>query len=206
MHVHPPPQEKPAAGGDGEGDRPAELTGFLNELARGNSQAGETLMPYVYDELRVIAESYMRRQHADHTLQPTALVNEAYLKLFRPEAVGWNDRKHFFSLAAKAMRQLLVDHARRASRAKRGSGQRPQTLDEAFAQSSEFPVDLLDLNLALEELSRRDERQGRVVELRYFGGLDMEEVAKVMDVSKRTVEREWRAARAWLGHRLELGS
>lgn len=201
-----PPEEKPAPSPDGEEDRPAKLTVFLNELARGNSQAGETLMPYVYDELRVIAESYMRRQQAGHTLQPTALVNEAYLKLFKPEAVGWNDRKHFFSLAAKAMRQLLVDHARRAGAAKRDGGLRPQTLDEAFAQSSEFPVDLLDMNMALEELSQRDERQGRVVELRYFGGLEMEEVATVLDVSKRTVEREWRAARAWLGHRLELGS
>ena len=187
-------------------DRPAELTEFLNELARGNSEAGETLMPYVYDELRVIAESYMRRQQSGHTLQPTELVNEAFLRLFQPEALGWNDRKHFFSLAARAMRQLLVDHARRAGADKRDGGARELTLVEAFAQASEIPVDVLDLNLALEELSSKDERQGQVVELRYFGGLDMEDVAAVMDVSKRTVEREWRAARAWLGHRLEQGS
>lgn len=160
-------------------------------------------MPHIHAELLAIAESQMRRQRAEHTLQPTELVNEAFLRLFPSERVDWNDRQHFFALAARVMRQLLVDHARRRQRLKRGGGQRPLRLDQAFTRSSEFPVDLIDLDLALQELSGLNELQGSVVELRYFGGLQVAEVASVLDISKRTVERNWRAARAWLGNRLQ---
>ncbi|NOT30832.1 MAG: sigma-70 family RNA polymerase sigma factor [Planctomycetes bacterium] len=180
-----------------------ELTRFLNDLARGKAAAAETLMPFVYAELRGIAESHLRGQAPRHTLQPTALVHEAFLKLFDPDRVGWNDRKHFFALAAKAMRQVLVDHARRARRLKRGDGRLCVALDEHVAGPAGTATDLVDLNLALDELGALDERQGRIVELRYFGGLEVQEVAEVLAVSTSTVEREWRTARAWLGVRLE---
>lgn len=180
-----------------------ELTRFLNDLVRGKADAAETLMPFVYAELRGIAESHLRGQAPRHTLQPTALVHEAFLKLFDPDGVGWNDRTHFFALAAKAMRQVLVDHARRRQRLKRGGGGLSLTLDEHVAGQAGPGLDLLDLNAALEELSTLHERQGRIVELRYFGGLEVQEVAEVLAVSASTVEREWRTARAWLGVRLE---
>lgn len=182
---------------------PDDLTVFLNALGRGDHQAAETLMPHIHAQLLALAEGQMRHQRAEHTLQPTELVNEAFLRLFPTERVDWTDRRHFFALAARVMRQLLVDHARRRQRLKRGGGQRPLALDEAFTQGSEFSVDLLDLDLALQELTGLNPLQGNVVELRYFGGLEMAEVASTLDVSKRTVERNWRAARAWLGHRLQ---
>jgi len=188
------PTERPA---------PAELTRFLNALGRGELAAGNTLMPHVYEELRAIAEAHMRRQPRAGTLQPTVLVHEAFLKLFQSEGGAWQDRKHFFALAAKAMRQIVVDDARRRRSLKRDGGHELVTLGESLAGERGF--DLLDVHLALEELCLLDERQARVVELRYFGGLEMEEVALVMDTSKSTVEREWRAARAWLGLRLQDG-
>lgn len=181
---------------------PHELTRFLNELTTGRTDRALTLMPYVYDQLRIIAHSHMRRPRGDTTLQPTELVHEAYLKLFDPEHVSWNDRKHFFALASKAMRQLMVDHARSRNRQKRGGGREELTLDEAFVAGGEMPFDLIDLDDALEALFALDERQGRIVELRYFGGLEVDQVAEVLSVSSSTVERDWRAARAWLGVRL----
>ena len=188
------------------GSAPDNLTGFLNELGRGKAGAAETLMPHIHAELLSMAEHQMQRERQGHTLQPAELVNEAFLRLFRPERVSWNDRKHFFALASKAMRRLLVDHARRRTRLKRGGGERVKTLDQAFSEGSEIPVDVLDLHQALEQLSDLDPLQADVVELRYFGGLEVAEVASVLEVSTRTVERQWRAARAWLGNRLKESS
>jgi RNA polymerase sigma factor (TIGR02999 family) len=185
------------------GNERRDLTSFLNGVARGDAESAKTLMPLVHDELRAIAASYLREKQFRHTLQPTALVHEAFLKLFDPQRVAWNDRKHFFALAAKTMRQILVDHARKQGRLKRGAERLRVTLDEQAVGADEPDVELLDLNDALLDLARHDERQGRIVELRFFGGLDVQEVADLLTLSKSTVEREWRAARAWLGIRLE---
>lgn len=181
----------------------ADLTSFLNGLARGQPDAAGTLLPRVLAELHAIADGYLRRQPQGHTLQPTALVHEAFLRLFDPDRVGFNDRKHFFALAATSMRHVLVDHARAAQREKRGGDRLRVTLDERLADPATPPPELLDFDEVLQELSALDERQGRIVELRFFGGLDVQEIAEVMTLSKSTVEREWRAARAWLGVRLE---
>lgn len=201
--MHPPDDGLQGDADQRDRASPEELTRFLNDLGRGDLSAAETLMPHVHEELRAIAESQLRRERSGHTLSPTEVVNEAFLRLFKPERVSWNDRRHFYALAAKAMRQLLVDHARRRKRLKRGGGKEALTLDQAFTAGSEIPVDLLDLNQALEDLSDVNPAQANVVELRYFGGLDVAEVASVLEVSKRSVERQWRAARAWLGSRLE---
>lgn len=188
---------------ENDGTDRAQLTRCLNELAQGRGEAAEELMPYVQSQLRVLAQKALSGQSAGHTLQPTALVNEAFLRLFEPRSSGWNDRKHFFALAARVMRQILVDHARAQGRMKRGGGQLRVTLDERQAESSLPSMELLDLDQALAELSTLDERQGRIVELRFFGGLEVREVADLLALSLSTVEREWRVARAWLGLRLE---
>jgi RNA polymerase sigma factor (TIGR02999 family) len=180
-----------------------DLTSCLRALSGGEAAASTTLIPHVYRELHAIAMGCLRGQRPNHTLQPTALVNEAYLKLFNQDRVDLKDRVHFFAVAAKAMRQLLVDHARARRRKKRGGGDhREVTLDEAIAGAAGIDVDLLDMDRALDELRALDARQCQVVELRYFAGLEVEEVAAVLEVSKTTVEREWRAARAWLGQRI----
>lgn len=184
---------------------------LLRDLARGAglpggaARAGEpggALVPELVRELKAIARGHLARQRPGHTLQPSALVNEAYLKLAR--GGDWSDRGHFFALAARAMRQILVDHARK--RRERGSGGCPSgasiTLHEPAAATRGGGVDALDLHAALEELAARDERQARIVELKYFAELEVGEVAETLGVSKATVEREWRTARAWLGHRL----
>lgn len=180
----------------------SDLTRFLNALGRGERQPTASQMQPVYAELRAIAEQHLARERARHTLQPTALVNEAFLRLFDPDGVAWHDRNHFFAVAAKAMRRVLVDHARRRQRLKRGGGRLALTLNEAVDGRAAPQLDLLDLHLALEELSAEDEEKARIVELRYFGGLEMQEVADVLGVSKSTAERGWRSARAWLGVRL----
>ncbi len=181
------------------------MTLWLERLARGDEAAGMTLAPVVADELRAIAAGLLGRERANHTLQPTALVNEAWMRLFQGgEAAEPEGRKHFFALAAKVMRQVLVDHARRRMRDKRGAGQAPLPLDEALAAVQVGGADMLDLDAALEELARLDERQARVVELRFFGGLEVDEVSAVLGVSVSTVERAWRVARAWLAQRLGL--
>lgn len=181
----------------------AEMTRFLNGFARGQVDAAEALVPHVMRELHAIADAYLRRQQVGHTLQPTALVHEAFLRLFDPAQASFNDRKHFFALAARSMRQVLVDHARAGQREKRGGDCLRVTLDERLADANTPPPELLDFDQVLRELGERDERQGRIVELRFFGGLDVQEIADVMALSRSTVEREWRAARAWLGVRLE---
>lgn len=179
------------------------MTLLLGRLARGDEDAGQTLLPVVADELRSIAAGLLRRERPDHTLQPTALVNEAWIRLFHHEGDAEpRDRKHFFALAAKVMRQVLVDHARRRKRDKRGGGEPQQPLDEALTAVEVEGVDVLDLDAALVELATLDGRQARVVEMRFFGGLESQEVAEVLGVSLSTVERDWRAARAWLYQRL----
>jgi RNA polymerase sigma factor (TIGR02999 family) len=181
-----------------------ELTSFLAALAGGEGGGDVTRLEHVLKELRVIAASQMRRQGPGHTLQPTALVNAAYLKLFRCAPGAWKDRGHFYTVAAKAMRQVLVDHARARMRAKRGGGRRAGTLIDAPG-GQQADAELLDVDEALSALAAFDEAKARVVELRYFGGFEVAEVAEMMGTSKSTVEREWRAARAWLAMRLRSG-
>ena len=179
------------------------LTRYLDALGRGEAVTGPQTQ--LYTELRSIAESHLRRARGGVTLQPTMLVNEAYLKLFKSTRASWTDRAHFFAVAAKAMRQILVDHARAHASLKRASVRERITLAEPVAPETSDPVDLADLDQALTELAVADERAARVVELRFFGGLEMEEVAAALEISLSTAEREWRAARAWLGHRLGSG-
>ncbi len=165
--------------------------------------AAEQLLPHVYDELHLLAERYLFCERPDHTLQPTALIHEVYLRLSDQKDVPWKDRDHFIAIAARAMRQVLVNHAIRHKAKKRGGGWREAALDEALAIFEERSVDLLALNEALQKLAQFDARQSRIVELRFFGGLGVEGVAQVLKIGERTVEREWSMARAWL--RRELG-
>ncbi len=178
----------------------AELTRYLNELGRGDAGAPTQLIDVVYAELRAIAVAYLRSERPAHGLQATVLVHEAFVKLFDHRQVEWTGRKHFYAAAAKAMRRLLVDEARRRQR--RVPTEQTPTLDRAIADASGIEVDLIDLDVALDELARLDARQSRVVEFKYFGGLEVDEVARVLEVSTTTVEREWRSAKAWLARRL----
>ena len=175
----------------------AELTVLLSRWADGDSTARDELFGVVHDELRKLAASYMRRERKDHTLQPTALVNEAFLRLTRGEPVSFTDRSHFFRFAARSMRHILIDHGRGVGTAKRGSGQKNQLFEETVAIPG-IDVEALALDEALTRLGTFDERLLQVVELRYFVGLGGEEVAEVLGVSTRTVKRDWRSARAWL--------
>ncbi len=183
-------------------------TKLLEQVAAGDSpSASGKLMAQVYEELRGLAGSYLRRQSASHTLQPTALVHEAFLKLVDQTSVQWNGRAHFFAVAAKAMRQVLVDHARAKNADKRGGGWGRVTIDQAVmpgapGSAGGTEVDILALNELLDKLAELDPRQAQVVELRFFGGLTVEEVSLVLGVGKTTVEEEWRMARAWLSKRL----
>jgi RNA polymerase sigma factor (TIGR02999 family) len=172
----------------------------------GDRAAGERLLPEVYAELRRCAARAMRRESAEHTLQATALVHEAYLRLVDQRRVQWQNRAHFFGIAAQVMRRILVDHARARHAAKRGGGATQLTLGDgdAAAPAADGALDLLALHDALERLAGLDPEQARLVELRYFGGLSIEETAEALDVSPATVKREWALARAWL--RRELGA
>lgn len=181
-----------------------EITRILKSWSGGNREAVDDLIPLVYDELHKVAAHYLRRQRSDHTLQPTALVNEAYLKLIDISNVNWHDRAHFFAVASQTMRHILVDHARAQSREKRGGGKGQMlSLDEAVSFSKDKDVDLLSLDEALRELATIDEQQCKIVELRFFGGLTVEETAVVMKISPATVKREWRIAKAWLFKKME---
>jgi RNA polymerase sigma factor (TIGR02999 family) len=186
-----------------ESPRPGEVTRLLLEWKGGDAAALERLLPLVYAELRRIAARHLRHERPGHTLQPTALVHEAYLRLVSAPELEWRDRAHFFGVAARLMRQILVDHARARQRAKRGGEVRKVSLDEAPEARVTADVDLLALDEALERLAELDPQQSRVVELRYFGGLTIEETAEVVGVSPATVKREWTLAKAWL--RRELG-
>lgn len=176
----------------------SQVTQLLHELSRGDGQARDKLIPLVYDELRRRAAAYLRLERSDHTLQATALVHEAYLRLVAQKDVPWESRGHFFAVAAEMMRRILVDHARARLTEKRGGGLARVPLTEAVAMSSEQPAALLALDESLARLAALDPRQGRIVELRIFAGLPVEQVAQALDVSPATVKREWALAKAWL--------
>ena len=175
-----------------------EITQLLLAWGSGDKAALDALMPIVYDELRRLAKRYMRRQNPDHTLQTTALVNEAYLRLIDSSRVRWQDRTHFFAISAQLMRRILVDSARAKNSLKRGGEQIQITLDERIEAPFEKETNLVALDEALQKLAKLSERQSQIVELRYFGGLSEEEIAETMKISTRTVRRDWSLARAWL--------
>ncbi len=178
---------------------PQEVTQLLIAWGNGDEGAAESLMPLVHRELRRLAHQYMRRERAGHTLQTSALVNEAYLRLVDvKDGVQWRDRAHFFGLAAHVMRRVLVDYARQQHSAKRGGGARPLPLDEALVVSDERAADVVALDEALKELARVDPRKSQLVELRFFGGLTIEEAAAVLNVSPGTAMRDWTLTKAWL--------
>ena len=180
-----------------------DITSLLKRLQGGDEEAEQQFVTAVHAELHMLAARYMRRERPGHTLQTTALVNEAYLKLVNLKAADWQDRAHFFAVAAQVMRRILVDHARKRIAGKRGGGFELLALDEALVFSPERSQELVRLDEALQRLEEKDKRASRVVELRFFGGLSVEESAKVLGTSPRTVEREWTFARAWLREELE---
>ena len=176
-----------------------EVTQMLQAWSDGNQDILDELMPVVYEELRRQASRYLRRERLNHTLQTTALIHEAYLKLINQKNVKWQNRSHFFAIAAQAMRRILVDYARERKREKRGGNAENLPIEEAeFVVSEEKSVDLVALDEALTRLAGFDERQARIVELRYFSGLDIDETAEVLGVSNATVRRDWNMAKAWL--------
>lgn len=181
---------------------PGEITQLLIQVAQGDHEAESRLIPLVYDELRRLARRYMRNERPDHTLQATALVHEAYLRLTRQNDADWQSRAHFFGVAANVMRRILVDHARAKQANKRGGKDQKVSFDEAIIVQSELPQQFLALDEALERLTKRDPRQSRIVELTYFGGLTEKEAAEVLGISVRTVKRDWTIARAWLYQQL----
>jgi RNA polymerase sigma factor (TIGR02999 family) len=181
-----------------------EITQLLADWGEGNEAALRKLLPLVYDELHRLANAYMRRERQDHTLQTTALVHEAYLRLVGQQNVQWQTRAHFFAVAARVMRNILVDYARGRGRAKRGDGLPPLPLGDVAVMSDERADELVAVNTALDSLTAIDPRKSRVFELRYFGGMSVDEAAEALKVSPATVTRDWRMARAWL--RRELGN
>jgi len=174
------------------------ISHLLNEWNAGDERALDTLTPLVYEELRLQAARYLRRERPGHTLQTTALIHEAYLRLIDAKDVNWQSRAHFFAVAANLMRRILVDHARRRDAEKRGGSHLRVQLDEALAVANETDVDLLAIDEALDRLAAIDPQQARVVELRFFSGLSVDETAAALGVSPKTVKRDWSVARAWL--------
>jgi RNA polymerase sigma factor (TIGR02999 family) len=177
---------------------PQHLTQLLVAWSDGNRAALDELLPLVYDELRQIARRYMRRERTDHTLQTTALVNEAYLRLIDQRQVHWQNRAHFFAIAAQMMRRIIVDHARSYHRQKRGGGAIKVPLEEAAVVTDEKAAEMIALDDALKALAEFDPRRAQVIELKYFGGLSNEEIGVVLQVHPNTVMRDWNMARAWL--------
>ena len=177
---------------------PHEITQLLAEWSEGNQAALDQLYPLVYNELRRLAHGYLRRERKGHTLQTTALINEAYLRLVDQKHVHWANRSHFFGISAQIMRRILIDHARRYDYAKRGGGAQRISLDEAAIVAKQRGRTLLLLDEALKSLAKIDPRRSQVVELRYFGGLNNDEIAGVLKISENTVTRDWNMARAWL--------
>ena len=181
------------------------LTELLDDWQQGDRTALEKLTPLIYDELRRIAHRYVQRERNGHTLQTTALVNEAYLRLAGQQKIEWQNRAHFFAVSAQVMRHILIDHARRRRFAKHGGDAQQVSLEEASLMTEQRAAELVALDEALDELAKLDSRKSRVVELRYFGGLSLEETAEVLEVSVMTVRRDWRAAKAWLFRRMKEG-
>ena len=180
-----------------------EVTRLLKAMHDGDSAAAEHLLPLVYAELHRIASAYMRRERQDHTLQTTALIHEAYLRLVDQNAAAWQNRAQFFGVASQIMRRILVDRARARKTAKRSGQWARVTLDESLAEHQPRDVDVLDLDTALSDLAIFDARKSQVAELRFFGGLTLEETGHLLGLSVATVEREWKVARAWLYARLK---
>ena len=187
-----------------DGSHPESVTELLIDWSHGSRTALDKLIPLVYDELRRIAKRSQRRERPDHTFQATALVHEAYLKLIDQRQVHWQDRAHFFAVAAQVIRRILVDQARRRHAAKRGGGSAVPLTEVALAPEAP-EVDLVALDDVLQRLAVRDPRQSQIVELRFFGGLTIEETAEVLQISPATIKNEWRLARAWLYSELQLG-
>jgi RNA polymerase sigma-70 factor (ECF subfamily) len=179
-----------------------EITQLLAEWSDGNQSALDELYPLVYDELHRLARRYMSRERQGHTLQTTALINEAYVRLVDQRNVHWANRSHFFAISAQIMRRILIDHARRHAYAKRGGGAQQVSLEEAATVARSAGSELIRLDEALKSLAEMDPRRSRVVELRYFGGLNNEEIAGVLNISENTVTRDWNMARAWLYQQL----
>ncbi len=182
-----------------------EYSTVIRALRAGHARAADRLVPHLYDELHKVAAAYLRRERRDHTLQPTALVNEVYLRLVEQEGMEWEDRAHFLGWAAKFMRQVLVDHAQKRRAQKRGGEAQRVPLENLLVGFEKRALDLVALEEALERLTAIDERKSRIVELRFFGGLTIPETAEVLEVSHATVEREWRFARAWLHEQIAGG-
>lgn len=182
-----------------------EVTRFLQELSSGRADAAERLLPLVYDELRALADRYLQRQPPDHTLQPTALVHEAYIRLVGDAHSDWSGRVHFFRVAAKAMRRILIDHARKRCSAKRGGDRRKLPLDDVLAIADYRDEYVMALDEALTELAGIDEQLVQLVELRFFGRLSIEETSQVLGVSPTTVKRLWQIARGWLHQEISKG-
>lgn len=180
-----------------------DVTQMLNAISAGDEAAPERLLNLVYDELRRLAHGYMKNERSDHTLQATALVHEAYIQLVDWKNVSWQNRAHFFAAAAQMMRKILVDHARERNALKRGGGLRTIALDEAVSFPNQNNVDLIGLDDALLELGSFDSQQARIVELRFFGGLTIEETAHALNISDSTVKRDWQIAKAWLFNKMK---
>ena len=183
---------------------PPTITQLLMQWSNGDQQALEQLTPLVYDELRQMARTYLRRERPDHTLQATALVHEAYLRLIDQHSVSWQNRAHFFGIASQMMRRILVNHALARATAKRGGNVEKLSLDEATGFAGQRELDLISLDEALKELELLDSRQTRIVEIRFFGGLSMTETAEVLKLSPATVKREWSTARLWLRRKMAM--
>jgi RNA polymerase sigma-70 factor (ECF subfamily) len=184
------------------GAAPHRVTRLLDEWSRGNRDALDALMPLMHDELHRLARGYLARERPGHTLQPTALVNEAYLRLIGERDMRWQSRAHFIAVAAQLMRFILVDHCRKKKGAKRGGGAVFVTLDDDVAVSDQRGAELIALDEALSALAKQDERKSKIAELRYFGGLSVEETAEALSISVATVMRDWRLTRAWLQREL----
>jgi RNA polymerase sigma factor (TIGR02999 family) len=182
------------------------VTELLTRWSGGDTSARDALVPLVYNELRRIARRCLSGQHSGHTLQPTALVHEAYLRLVRYDSIDWRNRAHFFALAAQIMRQILVDHARKQTATKRGGNAVTVVVDEASVAAKQTSLDLLALDDALKQLASLDPRQSQIVELRFFGGLSIEETAQAVNISPATTKREWATARLWLLNEMNRGA
>ncbi len=174
------------------------VTQMLEDIGQGDSRAADRLLPLVYDELRLIARNHLAHERPDHTLQATALVHEAYLRLVDSDSIRARSRAHFFALAAQAIRRILVDHARHANSIRKGGGVQRISLDQSPPVTVDSNVDMLELDDAMHKLAEVEPRYAQIIELRFFGGMRFGEIAELLDVSQRTIEREWRTARAWL--------